>query len=127
MWTYQDQSIIRIVSCFPLETCLTKPEDSCLAGPIRNMEEVNNIVGSSVLQVTRKEDLRKSERDDICAPINIQMDEISETGENNFPSLPGACPYLFTLFSQKTVLGSPLKLLWSLVYNRSISIVLETW
>lgn len=111
MWTYQDQSFICIVSCFPLETCLTKPEDTCLAGPVRNMEEVNTMVGSSVLQVTRKEYLRKSEGDDICAPINIQMAEISETSENNSPSVPGACPYLLTLFSQKIVLGSPFKLL----------------
>ncbi|KAK4586205.1 hypothetical protein RGQ29_023408 [Quercus rubra] len=53
------------------------------------MEEENTMVGSSVLQVIRKEDLRKSEGDDICAPINIQMAEISEIRENNSPSVPG--------------------------------------
>ncbi|KAF3952474.1 hypothetical protein CMV_021971 [Castanea mollissima] len=66
-----------------------QPNHEHKTGPIRNMEEVNNMVGSSVLQVTRKEDIRKSEGDDICTPINVQMDEISETGENSFPSLPG--------------------------------------
>ncbi|XP_050239491.1 uncharacterized protein LOC126688729 isoform X5 [Quercus robur] len=82
-----------------------QPNHEHKTGPVRNMEEVNTMVGSSVLQVTRKEDLRKSEGDDICAPINIQMAEISETRENNSPSVPGACPYLLTLFSQKIVLG----------------------
>lgn len=69
-----------------------------MAGPVRNMEEENTMVGSSVLQVIRKEDLRKSEGDDICAPINIQMAEISEIRENNSPSVPGACPYFFDSF-----------------------------
>nr|XP_023915907.1 uncharacterized protein LOC112027474 isoform X2 [Quercus suber] len=66
-----------------------QPNHEHKTGPVRNMEEVNTMVGSSVLQVTRKEDLRKSEGDDICAPINIQMAEISETSENNSPSVPG--------------------------------------
>ena len=56
------------------------------------------MVGLSVLHVIRKEDLRKSEDDDIFAPTNIQIAEVSESRENN-SSLPGACHYLLTFLS----------------------------
>lgn len=71
----------------------SKPGYFCLAGPVRNVEELNTAVGLSALYVTQKEDQRKSEGDDICAQINIQMAEI-ETRENSLSSLPGACCYL---------------------------------
>uniref|UniRef100_A0A2N9ENU4 CCHC-type domain-containing protein n=1 Tax=Fagus sylvatica TaxID=28930 RepID=A0A2N9ENU4_FAGSY len=57
-------------------------------GPIGNMEERKSMVGLSVLHVIRKEDLRKSEDDDIFAPTNIQIAVVSESRENN-SSLPG--------------------------------------
>ncbi|KAK4586202.1 hypothetical protein RGQ29_023408 [Quercus rubra] len=74
-------------ACGGMPEC--QPNHEHKTGPVRNMEEENTMVGSSVLQVIRKEDLRKSEGDDICAPINIQMAEISEIRENNSPSVPG--------------------------------------
>ncbi|KAK4586195.1 hypothetical protein RGQ29_023408 [Quercus rubra] len=101
-------------ACGGMPEC--QPNHEHKTGPVRNMEEENTMVGSSVLQVIRKEDLRKSEGDDICAPINIQMAEISEIRENNSPSVPGACPYFLTLFSQKIVLG--------LVYGGTSDIIL---
>lgn len=57
-------------------------------GPVGNVEEQNTAVGPSVLHVTQKDDQRKSDGDDICAQIDIQMAEI-ETRENNLSCLPG--------------------------------------
>jgi hypothetical protein len=71
----------------------SKPGDFCLAGPVGNVEELNTAMGPSVLHVTQKEDQRKSDGDDICAQIDIQMTEI-ETKENNLSCLPGACFYI---------------------------------
>jgi len=71
----------------------SKSGDFCLAGSVGNVEELNTAEGLSVIHVTQNEDQRKSEGDEICAQINIQMVEI-ETRENNLSSLPGACCYL---------------------------------
>ncbi|XP_062168264.1 uncharacterized protein LOC133874350 isoform X4 [Alnus glutinosa] len=57
-------------------------------GSVGNVEELNTAEGLSVIHVTQNEDQRKSEGDEICAQINIQMVEI-ETRENNLSSLPG--------------------------------------
>lgn len=79
--------------CIEFYDLPSKPRDFCLAGPVGNVEEQNTAVGPSVLHVIQKEDQRKSDGDDICTQIDIQMAEI-ETRENNLSCLPGACFYL---------------------------------
>lgn len=57
--------------CFPFKTCLTKPGNSCLAGPVSDMEEMSSAVELSVPHIAQEDHGRKSEGEDICATINL--------------------------------------------------------
>lgn len=53
------------------KTRLTKSGNSCLAGPVGNMEEMSSAEGLSVLLIAQEDHRRISEGDDICATINL--------------------------------------------------------